>query len=84
MHDKYYIDLGFADIKVKNYPLKHTWAKAKFDKKKKTLRVQIPVDVSAIPEHDLPQYQNKEEAGEEREAGEGSIVENEAWKGKVL
>lgn len=46
---KYYIDISFEDMKIKNYPLKHTEAKAKFDKKKKTLRVQIPVDVSLIP-----------------------------------
>lgn len=54
MKGKYYIDLAFEDMKVKNYPLKHGEAKAKFDKKKKTLRVQIPVDISAIPEQELP------------------------------
>lgn len=37
-------------MKVKSYPLKHAEAKAKFDKKKKTLRVQIPVDIASIPE----------------------------------
>lgn len=50
VEDKYYIDLSFEDMKIKNYPLKHAEAKAKFDKKKKTLRVQIPVDISAISE----------------------------------
>jgi hypothetical protein len=43
-------------MKVKNYPLKHNEAKAKFDKKKKTLRIQIPVDIASIPDNELPQY----------------------------
>lgn len=49
VQDKYFIDISFEDMKVKNYPLKYSEAKAKFDKKKKTLRIQIPVDLASIP-----------------------------------
>lgn len=69
-------------MKVKNYPLKHAEAKAKFDKKKKTLRVQIPVDISAIPEQDLPEFKSPEEIVKDEE--EAKVVENEVWKNKVL
>ena len=45
--DKYYIDLAFDTLKAK-YPLRTNEAKAKFDKKKKILKVQIPVDESKL------------------------------------
>ena len=45
--DKYYIDLAFDTLKEK-YPLRTNEAKAKFDKKKKILKVQIPVDESKL------------------------------------
>ena len=41
--EKYFIDLSFEDLKCK-YTLLTNEAKAKYDKKKKTLRIEIPVD----------------------------------------
>ena len=47
---KYYIDLSFEDVKAQKYPLKTAEAKAKFDKKKKVLKIAIPVDIDSLPE----------------------------------
>lgn len=41
--DKYFIDLSFDDLKCK-YPLKTSEAKAKYDKKKKTLKIEIGIE----------------------------------------
>ena len=41
--EKYFIDLSFEDLKCK-YALLTNEAQAKYDKKKKTLRIEIPVD----------------------------------------
>lgn len=46
---KYFIDLNFEDLKVK-YKLVTAESKAKFDKKKKTLRITIPLDRTSIKE----------------------------------
>jgi len=41
--DKYFIDLELEELKLK-YTLVTSNAKAKYDKKKKSLRIVIPVD----------------------------------------
>ena len=45
--EKYFIDLAFEDMKLK-YPLKTNEAKAKYDKKKKVLKIEIPVNQKEI------------------------------------
>lgn len=41
------MDLSFEDLKNK-YPLKTNEAKAKYDKKKKALKVEVPIDQTNI------------------------------------
>lgn len=52
--DKYFIDLELAELKIK-YLLLTENAKAKFDKKKKTLRIVIPIDqtINYHPQEEL-------------------------------
>jgi hypothetical protein len=63
------------ELKLK-YNLLTSNAKAKYDKKKKSLRIVIPVDqtINYVPEKiEEPHEQKKEE-----------VVEDETWKNKVL
>jgi hypothetical protein len=46
--DKYFIDLEFTELKL-SFKLLTAESKAKFDKKKRTLRVTFPIDKSSIP-----------------------------------
>lgn len=45
--EKYFIDLDFAELKL-SFKLLTAESKAKFDKKKKTLRITFPIDPSSI------------------------------------
>lgn len=74
--EKYFIDLELEELKLK-YTLVTSSAKAKYDKKKKCLRIVIPVDqtVSYEPE------KNQEEAKQEEKP---NVIEDETWKNKVL
>jgi hypothetical protein len=47
--EKYFIDLDFAELKI-NFKLISNESKAKFDKKKKTLRINFPIDKSSLKE----------------------------------
>ena len=54
--EKYFIDLELAQFKLK-FPLLTANSKAKYDRKKKTLRISIPVDPSykpPVPENPTP------------------------------
>ena len=70
--EKYFIDLELAHFKLK-YPLLTANAKAKYDRKKKTLRISIPVD---------PSYKPPQE--EVKQVEDPQLVEEETWKNKVL
>lgn len=50
--EKYFIDLSLSELKIK-YKLIHSDSKAKFDKKKKSLRITIPIDVASIKEKNV-------------------------------
>lgn len=59
-------------------------AKAKYDKKKKVLRIVIPVDqsVNYFQDEEKERVEAVKEEGGDKE--EGKVVESEVWKNKVL
>lgn len=67
--------MEFEQLKVK-YTLVTANAKAKYDKKKKALRIVIPVDQSVT-------YESEKEPERSEESKE-QVVEDETWKTKVL
>ena len=78
--EKYFIDLQFEQFKIK-YQLQPTLAKAKYDKKKKTLRIVIPIDQSVNYHTQQPAPALIAEQGDE---DTGKVVQSEVWKNKVL
>lgn len=77
--EKYFIDLQLQQLKVK-YVLVTGSAKAKYDKKKKCLRIVIPVDQTVKYEQQKEEEQSKVEEIKQ----EPNVVENQTWKNKML
>ena len=73
---KYFLDLELSELKIK-YSLLTANSRAKYDKKKKSLRIIIPVDQTINYEPEKVETEVKEEEKE-------NVVEDETWKNKVL
>ena len=73
---KYFIDLQLEEIRLK-YTLVTANAKAKYDKKKKCLRIVIPVDQTVNYEPERIEEEAKEEE-------KPNVVQDQTWKNKVL
>lgn len=54
------MDLEFAELKL-NFKIIATEGKAKFDKKRKTLRITFPIDKESLKEAEKEQEAPKEE-----------------------
>ena len=75
--EKYFMDLQLDELKIK-FTLLTASAKAKYDKKKKSLRIIIPVDQTVKYEPENVEPEAKEEELKE------NVIEDETWKNKVL
>ena len=78
--EKYFIDVTFEELRSK-YKLVHSESKAKFDKKKRSLRISIPVDKSATKSEALSVEGPTESTTEaEQEQKQEEVLEENTWQ----